>query len=230
MTRGSRSNPRPPARRDTATPQRSDATRNRKRILDAAQTVMAKQGISAPLESIARAAGVGIGTLYRHFPSRNALIEALFAEEFGAYVQAADEGLAHPDPWEGFCHYLWRIGEIQASEGQVREFLVMTVPGADMIDLLHFGLLARLQTLIERAQAQGTLRADVVAEDTAFVAWGNLQVLALTARHNPNAWRRHMALMIDGFRAQTAHPIAQPPLSEQELITAMRQLNDPQAP
>jgi AcrR family transcriptional regulator len=84
-------------------PLRTDAERNRSRILAAAQRVFGEQGLDAPLTDVARGAGVGIDTLYRRFPTREALITDAFAEKMAAYAKAVDAALADPDPWHGFC-------------------------------------------------------------------------------------------------------------------------------
>ena len=205
-------------------PVRQDAARNRARLLTAAREAMAARGLGAPLEDVARRAGVGIATLYRHFSTREVLVEAVMTEEFGAFTRAAEEGLALPDPWAGFCHYLWRLGEIQAAEGHLREFLGGYIPGSPALEAHNHRLLGLVRQLIERAQRAGTLRPDVVAEDTAFVAWANAQVLAATLEVAPEVWKRALGLLIDGFRAEAARPLPGRALSEADLLAGLRSL------
>ena len=203
---------------------RKDVRRNRASLLTAARAAMSERGLGAPLEDIARRAGVGIATLYRHFPNRDALIEAIMTDEFGAFTHAAEEGLALTDPWEGFCHYLWRLGEIQAAEGHMREFLGGYIPASPTLRQLHHSLMDLIRQLVERAQWAGALRPDVVAEDTAFVAWTNAQVMAATQQVAPEVWRRALGLMIDGFRADAAHPLPGRRLDENDLLSGLGHL------
>src|SRR5919108_6174329 len=95
---------------------RADAARNRQRIVQAAQLAFAERGLDVPLEEIARRAGVGIATLYRRFPTRDALIAASFAPLMAAYAEAVDEALQAPDAWTGFARFLERVCAMQAAD------------------------------------------------------------------------------------------------------------------
>src|SRR3954471_4942828 len=100
----------PPAPRTPgSTGLRVDAERNRQRIVAAAGTAFAELGLDVPMEDIARRAGVGVGTLYRRYPTRADLIAAAFEVKMAAYAEAAADALADPDPWHGFCGYVERI-------------------------------------------------------------------------------------------------------------------------
>src|SRR6195952_4312092 len=88
---------------------RSDAERNRERVIGAARGVFAEQGLDASTNEIARRAGVGVATLFRRFPTRDDLIAATFADKMHAYAHAIDTALADPDPWQGFCGYIERV-------------------------------------------------------------------------------------------------------------------------
>src|SRR6476619_3165969 len=89
-----------------APPLRSDAERNRERIIAAARTVFARDGLSASMASVAREAGVGIATMFRRFPSKEELVDAVFSDRMGAYADAVTAGLDDPDPWNGFVGYV----------------------------------------------------------------------------------------------------------------------------
>src|SRR5687767_4321657 len=123
MTPSSSTGQRPPSLR-------RDAERNRRRLLDAARQVFAELGLEAPLEEIARRAGVGIATLYRRFPTRSALIEALFVEQAEEYVRASEAALAADDAWEGFARFVERICEMQAEDRGFTDVLTATFPAA----------------------------------------------------------------------------------------------------
>src|SRR5215213_9716410 len=95
-------------------PLRADARRNRERILDAARFACAQKGASVQMDDVARGAGVGVGTVYRHFPTKEALIEALVAEKYRAAVENARAALEVDDPWESFADLLRRNAEMMA--------------------------------------------------------------------------------------------------------------------
>src|SRR5829696_10260972 len=88
---------------------RRDAAQNRERIIDAAREVFSEQGLQAPIEEVARRAGVGIATLYRRFPTRPDLITCAFAAKMQDYADATEEALEFADPWKGFCWYVERL-------------------------------------------------------------------------------------------------------------------------
>ncbi|GAA5139926.1 TetR/AcrR family transcriptional regulator [Pseudonocardia adelaidensis] len=208
----------------TDRPLRSDARRNREALLAAAATAFARDGLEAPLESIAKTAGLAIGTLYRHFPTRLDLVQAVFENKFTAWVAAAEEAVAADDPWAGFARYLEAMCELQADDRGMNDLASMRLPLSDYIDeqILHIRELAR--QAMQRAQDEGMLRADVTPEDLAFVIWSHSRIAAATRDVRPDAWRRHLYLLLDALRADSAHPLPVPALSEKELRQAMTNL------
>src|SRR5271168_97694 len=111
-------------------PLRRDAQRNRDAIVAAARVIFAEHGLEAPLEAVARTAGVAIGTVYRNFPARLDLIEALFAEKLQDWITAGEQALAMDDPWEGFAFYLEKMCELQASDRGFNDLASMRFPDA----------------------------------------------------------------------------------------------------
>jgi AcrR family transcriptional regulator len=107
---------------------RRDAQRNRDAIVGAARQVFCDQGLEAPLEEIARRAGVGIGTLYRRFPSRTELLDAVLADALQAHIDLAERALAMEDPWEGFCFYLEETCRLQATDRGLNDAMGMRFP------------------------------------------------------------------------------------------------------
>lgn len=205
-------------------PLRRDAQRNRDALLKVAADAFAREGLQAPLEHVAKEAGVAIGTLYRHFPTRLDLVEAVFEEKFNAWRAAAKEAVAAEDPWEGFRGYLEAMCELQADDRGMNDLASMRLPLSVCIEsqLMRIRELAR--QAMQRAQDQGTLRPDVTPEDLAFVIWAHSRITAATADAAPEAWRRHLYLMLDAFRAERANPLPVPPLTEDELRQAMTNL------
>ncbi|MFB7337102.1 TetR/AcrR family transcriptional regulator [Streptomyces adustus] len=192
---------------------RSDARDNRARILDAARAVFGKEGLSAPMREVARHASVGPATLYRHFPTKQALVVETFAQQRRACQAAVSDALADPDPWRGFRSLVERICELHAhSRGFADAFMTAFPEAMDFAD-------DREQTwravgeLARRAQKTGRLRADFVIDDLVLMltAHRGLQDTPSTARITTS--RRFAAYVIEAFRAppETAAPTPLPP-------------------
>jgi AcrR family transcriptional regulator len=190
---------------------RVDAERNRRRIVAAARDAFAEAGLGVPMEDIARRAGVGVGTLYRRYPTRADLVAAAFEHKMTAYADAAMQALADPDPWHGFCNYVERICAMQAGDRGFTTVLTMTFPTTKGLEVDRNRAFADLGTLIARAKTAGTLRADFAADDMPMFLMANAGVLAVTAGAAPNAWRRLVAYLLQACAAPAARIPADPP-------------------
>ncbi|MFB7495818.1 TetR/AcrR family transcriptional regulator [Streptomyces sp. NPDC056161] len=217
------------APRAAARPLRRDAQRNRDAILAAARKAFAEQGLAASLEGVAREADVAIGTLYRHFPNRLDLVEELFTAKFTDLLDAAEEAAAMDDAWEGFCHYLERLCQLQACDRAFNDLVSARLP----LHALGRGLIERAKEMatqtFRRAQEQGVLRGDVTYQDVAFVIWSQAGIIQATRTVAPTAWRRHLHLMLDAFRAECAHELPEPPLTRQQVDETLVPLECPEA-
>jgi AcrR family transcriptional regulator len=202
---------------------RRDAERNRERLLDAARQAFAELGLEAPLEEIARRADVGIATLYRRFPTRSSLIEALFVDQAEAYVRASEAALAADDAWEGFAQFVERICEMQAEDRGFTDVLTATFPSAPDLEARRAEAKANAERLIERARRQGTLRDDFVVGDLIWILLANGAYLQATRDIAPDAWRRYLALILEAARADGAGRLP-PPASETQLAQALSRL------
>jgi len=203
-------------------PLRRDAQRNRDAIVAAARQLFCDQGLEAPLDEIALRAQVGIATLYRRFPSRVELLDAVLADTLQAHIEVAEQALAMDDPWEGFCFYLEETCRLQATDRGLNDALGMRFPRATGLEAARGRLFDLGGQLIARAQQAGQLRADLTQEDLALVTWANTRVLqAVRAAGAPDAWRRHLGFLLDGFRADRAHPLPEPPLAPRQVYRAM---------
>ena len=180
---------------------RADAERNRERIVAAAQEVFAEWGLNAALEKIARRAGVGIGTLYRRFPTRANLIAASFERKMADYAAAAEHALDNPDPWSGFCWLINKVCAMQATDAGLKDMITMRFPASSSAEELRNRALQSLEKLIQRAQRQGSLRSDFVSSDVPMLLFANAGVVTATRESSPDAWRRFSSYMIDAFRA-----------------------------
>ena len=190
---------------------RADAARNRQAIIDAARQLYGRRGLDAPLDEIARLAGVGNATLYRHFPSRCALAAAVFADTLQLVIDAARRALADPDPWHGFAAHVRFLCELQSTGRGVADLLITRVSGAPELEELRERAYASLVAIAARAQASGALRADFVPEDLALLLMANAGLVSRTAEAAPQAWRRFTDLALDGLRGAAATEAAPPP-------------------
>jgi AcrR family transcriptional regulator len=202
---------------------RTDAERNRTRIIEAATAAFARRGLDVPLEEVADKAGVGIGTLYRRFSGRDELIGACFERRLAEYASAAEDALAALDGWTGFTGYVERICAMQAADRGLADVLNRSMPNAKALEAHRARGYEVSVRLIERAQAEGSLRADVVAEDLALLFMANAGVIEVTQRAAPDAWRRFVAIFLDGLRSEGTASLPPPPTPRQTM-RAMRRL------
>ncbi|OBF18933.1 TetR family transcriptional regulator [Mycobacterium sp. ACS4331] len=194
---------------------RADAAANRDRIVDAAAELFASRGISAPLEEIARRAGVGVATLYRRFPTRADLAAATFERNISRFTEVVDRALATPSPWAGFRALVFDLCELQASDAGLRELLTTAFPPSSVVEQRTGEAVEKLRTLMQRAQADGHLRADVTVADVVVMLLANSGVVAATGETAPEAWRRFAALMVDAFGTEPAAVGALPAAPEE---------------
>jgi AcrR family transcriptional regulator len=175
-------------------PLRADARRNRERVLKAARAVFSAKGRDAHLEDVARRAKVGVGTVYRHFPTKAALLEALAREQFEILTRWSLEAEAGPDPGAAFDAMIWRAAELQASDRALMEAVAEFKPTvARQAEELH----ASIERLLRRAQAVGAVRADATGEDVQLMMCGLGSVMQMAG----DGWRRYLTVMLDGLRA-----------------------------
>ncbi|HEY5488162.1 MAG TPA: helix-turn-helix domain-containing protein [Candidatus Limnocylindrales bacterium] len=208
---------------DATKPLRIDAERNRSRIVEAARADFAERGLDVPLEDVAEHAGVGIATLYRRFPTRDVLIAACFERRLEEHARAAEEALEAPDGWSGLCAYVERVCAMQAADRGLKDVLTRTFPDAHRLEAHRTRGYAMAVRLVERAQAEGSLRADFVFEDLVLLLMANAGVVQGVGNAAPDAWRRFIRLMLDGFRSEGASELPPPP-SPRQMIAAMRRL------
>lgn len=190
---------------------RADAALNRQRLIAAAGELFGRRGLDVPMEELARHAGVGVGTLYRHFPSRVDLIAGAFEAKMRAYADAVEHALTDPDPWAGFCGYVWQICEMQGTNRGFAHVLTMTFPHAQQFEAEHRRAYRAAAELIRRAIAAGKLRADFVPQDLVILLMANAGVVAATADAAPDTWRRFVAHMLESFAAPGLTTLPRPP-------------------
>ena len=178
---------------------RADAARNRSALIRAAKTEFADRGLDAPLDDIARRAGLGNATLYRHFPTRCALLAAVFQDALGEIVAESERHLADPDPWNGFREHLVFLCGLQAGNRALADLLVSTLTGAPELERLRGQCFHAAVQLVRRAQLSGQLRTDLRHEDLVVLLMSNAGLLERTRTTAPTAWRRHLDFVLDGL-------------------------------
>jgi len=205
-------------------PLRKDAERNRQRILQAAREVFAEHGLSASLDAIAAHAGVGVGTVYRRFPDKAELIDALFEEGVDSVVAVAREGLAIEDPWDGLVHFLIRVQELQAADRGLRELMLASQGERRCSSSARERIAPVAGQLLARAQAAGVVRADVAISDLPLTQFAIGALRDHTRDEAPELWRRLMTLVLDGLRPSrdTTTPFPEPPLPPEALDRVLR--------
>ncbi len=202
-------------------PLRRDAEANRQKILRAAAEVFSERGLDVTLDDVAHRAGVGVGTVYRRYPSKQALAEALFVDKLDAVADLAEQALANPDSWDALAGFLEQAAGLMTADRGLRQILMSATYDTERIDQAR----ARLQQvgtrLVERAQHDGAVRDDLRPTDVPLIEF----MLASTADYawhvRPGIWRRYLALILDGLRpAGPGTALPEPALTPAEMRQA----------
>jgi AcrR family transcriptional regulator len=205
-------------------PLRKDAERNRRRILKAAAEVFTERGLEATLDDVARQAGVGVGTVYRRFPDKAVLADALFEERIDVLVGLATDAHAADDPWEGLVSFLTSAAEMLSTDKGLRQILMFAPYGHHRVGYARDRMRPAVGKLLERAQAAGQVRSDLGPTDIPVLEFMIAAAAEYAREVRPEIWRRYLALILDALRpARSTHtPLPVPELSVDELATAMR--------
>lgn len=199
-------------------PLRRDAEINRRRILAAAGALMAERGLEVSHNEIARAAQVAVGTVYRRFPDRSSLIEALYRDQVAAAVASARAALGIADPWRALVTFMTEILERLATSPGLRELSTSSAHGHALGDHARSQIAPVVTELLARAHQAGAIRRDVTEQDIAMVPLMIGAVIS-SARHvNPDLWRRTLAVVLDGLRALDRGPLPGTPPTSSEVL------------
>src|SRR4051812_34389566 len=200
---------------------RADAARNREAIVAAARAVFAEQGLDAPLDDIAKRAGTGNATLYRRFPTRGDLVEAVFAERMAEHLAAVEAALDNDDPWEGFASYIRAVGAMQAADRGIADLVTMDVSTAPEVERLQSQAFEGLVRLVDRAHTAGVLREDFTTVDVVVLLMANAGLVERAHGITADASARLVHVLLDGFRATAASEGPKPP-TPRRMRLAMR--------
>ena len=195
---------------------RKDAERNRARILDAARALIRDHGLDISHDEIAKAAHVGVGTVYRRFPTREALFDELFYEELEVLVATAEAAGELEDPWAAIRQFMFRMFEQQAANRGLRELLIGHRGGTDLARRAQSQIEPVITRLVARAHTAGRLRADIGPTDFPIIVEMLNAVMAACRDEDPDLWRRYLAVVLDGIATGRRRALpGQPPDPEQ---------------
>lgn len=183
----------------TEAPTRKDVVRNRGRLLDAARQLMREDRLEVSLKDVARHAGVGVGTVYRHFPTKDSLVAALFADQLDVEVQRARDAAAQGDAWCALVEYLEGAMRLQAENRGLRALMCPAGSVFASVQECKAVVNPYLVQVIELAQAQGTLRLDCTLRDILLLQVALVGIMDATPE-DPNAYQRHLELFLHGIR------------------------------
>jgi AcrR family transcriptional regulator len=206
-------------------PLRKDAERNRQRILRAAAEVFTTRGLQATLDDVAQQAGVGVGTVYRRFPDKERLIDALFEARLDSVVAIAEKALVEPDSWTGLVNLLEGAAAELTRDRGLRQIFMFATYGRDRVDLARSRMQPVVTKVVERAQRDGKVRADLYPTDVPLIEF-MLSAVAEYAAARPEVWRRYLGILLDGLRPsrEGTSPLPEDPLSPAQMAASMRSL------
>jgi AcrR family transcriptional regulator len=183
-------------------PQRADARRNRERLLEAASVAFGERGTDASLEEIARSAGVGIGTLYRHFPTRDALMAEVFRRNVDELCDGAEQLLVELPADEALCEWMQRfVRYVAVKKGLATHLKSVISEDSELFTYSHDRVTGTFELLLQAATDAGTIRSDVAAEDLLHALSG---ICMVSGEDTQNQGCRMSRLLVDGLRYRPA--------------------------
>jgi AcrR family transcriptional regulator len=206
-------------------PLRRDAERNRQRILDTAGALFAERGLGVSLDEIARHAGVGVGTVYRRFPDKEQLIDALFEDRLAEILATATASLEIADPWEALEHFIERSLELQVADRALKELLLSTSTAHARIEQGRSQIQPVVEAILDRARASGAVRDDLDISDVLLLQHAIGEAADYTQEVAPDAWRRILCIALDGLKPDRRRPspMPTPPLDDEQVDCTMRE-------
>jgi AcrR family transcriptional regulator len=202
-------------------PLRADAERNRRRLLDAARTLFATRGLEVSMDDIAREAGVGVGTAYRRFRSREEIVDALFDELLNEMESRADAASANPDAWDALVSFFLGSMKAQAKDRGFKELVHSSATGREKVAGMRERVMPIIERIINRAKESGQLRGDVELVDFTVLSFMIGAAVDFAGSVDDSAWERYATLLFDGLKAGTASPLPRGAMSMEQLESAM---------
>jgi len=206
-------------------PLRADAARNRRRVIDAARRVFAERGLDAGVDTIACEAGVGVGTIYRRFPTKEHLLQAVVSDRLDAFCAELAGLPPCADPWDAFAAAAEALAGAVARD---RGFFQLLREAHDLLpdpDEARVRSTAAIEPYLRRAQDAGAVRGDLVPADVLGLCAVAARLPEQRLERQPELWRRYLAIVLDGVRAEAAHPLPHPPPADPPPASAQRGLD-----
>jgi AcrR family transcriptional regulator len=202
---------------------RKDAAVNRERLLDAARELFAERGLNVTLNDIAHHAGVGVGTAYRRFPNKEAVIDALFEQQIRDVANVAQEALDNPDAWEGLLMFLERALHMRHGDRGLNEMMNNPVLGDERVSEARDQIAPIITKLVAKAKKQSVVRRDLDQTDLIFIQLALSAIIDTTRDLSPDLYRRYLTIFLDGIRTDRAQftPLPAKPLSAGQTHQAM---------
>jgi AcrR family transcriptional regulator len=193
----------------SARPLRADAARNRELLLAAAAEEFAERGLDASVADIARRAGVGKGTVFRHFATKDDLLAAIVLERITTLNAVGESLLDAADPGTALLEFL----TVAAHQRQQRDLSFLRAAGELNAEVAQARaqLFQTIHALVDRAREHGALRADITGADVIVLMCAPNHVTSYLPNASPDLWQRYLAIIFDGLRPEGAHPLPQPP-------------------
>jgi AcrR family transcriptional regulator len=196
-------------------PRRADAVRNRERVLAAAEAVFAESGLKAQIEEVAHRAGVGVGTVCRHFPTKQELVEAVLTSMFESLLAQAREALAGSDPAEAFERFFINLPAFHTrhrafAEQMANELELTALP-------VRNELMGAVSELVARAQAAGAIRPDIGPADVSLLFSAVAHATAIPGELQPMLRERYVRIILDGLRPNSSSVLPGQPLEFSQL-------------
>ncbi|MET8830211.1 TetR/AcrR family transcriptional regulator [Streptomyces sp. NPDC004610] len=215
---------------DGGRPLRRDAALNREKILQAAREIFGERGLKVTLDDVARHAGVGVGTVYRRFPTKEALVRALFEHDLRLRQESAEKALAHPDPWQGLVDFLVLMAGDLADNRGLHEVIMMGSHSSAPIERARGGLRPYLADLIRRAQESGDLRPEVTPSDFPVIVHMLAGTTRFTQGMRPDIWRRYLEILLNGLRQRPDDPPLTTPSLSDDIVEQVMGFRRPDGP
>jgi AcrR family transcriptional regulator len=206
-----------------ARPLRADAERNRAKILEAAADVFASAGVEATLHDVAARAGVGVGTVYRRFPDKEALLGALFDDKLRSVIELAELATRDPDSWAGLVGFLRALTQLQSENRGLHEVLNGSEYCQERVAEARGAFAPLVEQLLARARADGHVRADLESSDLTVILLMLNAVALFSHDVRPDLWERQLDVLLEGLRARPGQSrLSRPALTDEELVASTR--------
>ena len=202
---------------------RKDAERNRQRIIEAARELFAVRGLEATLNDVAHHAGVGVGTVYRRFATKEELLDAIFEDGIDQVVCLAESAAQQNNSWDGFVWFVEQLCELTATDRGLRQMVYSSAYGGYGVECARLRLTPPISKLVERARDDGHLRRDAEPTDMPILGMLAGTVSEWAGHVEPELWRRYVALLLEGMRNRDGQqPLPVGALEDDQMDAAMR--------